>query len=470
MLTLGIIITIITGFLIIKSYDTKNELHITEVIGLTFPIGLLIEVSIMTLLDYLRLPLTTTLILSGNLLIILALLFFLKKRGVNLSFDMDWREVKSSILSKNLVWFALLIMIGYLEYMNFAKCLYFPTFDNDSLVAFDTIGYLFAKEHTISGISFFNANYNFEVSGAGSYVAYTPLTQVAYAFVYLFGATTSKLIPALLFASFLFALYGVLQREIKATGAMLVTLFVLLTPEMIAFSSMSGVNVIHAIYASIGTIYAIKWILKGRNERDVNFWGSALLLSANLLTRSEGIIFIGASGLFMLLMVVIKTKGWKNFIIWCLITMIPFILWEIHRSVTGMTTENFIIKELFYDAEKLSSITNGFKFLFVTEAYYGWTFTVLLISCIITLFFIRRDKKVWIGWSIFVILIVGYALALYQVDYLWDSIQNVLNYSAKRFFFSFVPLAWYIAATNYPIAKIFEQIDNRLSFKRNKVI
>lgn len=469
MLTLGIIITIITGFLIIKSYDTKNELHLAEVIGLTFPIGLLIEVSIMLLLDYLNLPLTTTLILSGNLLIILALLFFLKKRGVDLSFNIDWSVVKSSILSKNLVWVALLIIIVYLEYLNFAKCLYFPTFDNDSLVAFDTIGYLFAQEHSISDISFFDGNYNFEAKGAGSYIAYTPLTQVAYAFVYLFGASTSKLIPALLFASFLFALYGVLQREIKATGAMLITLLVLLTPEMISFSSMSGVNVIHAIYASIGMIYAIKWILRGNNERDVNFWGSALLLSANLMTRSEGIIFIGASGLFMLL-IVIRTKGWKNFIIWCAITLTPFILWEIHRSVSGMTTDNFIIKKLFYDAEKFNSIASGFKFLFTTEEYYGWTFTALLISCIITLFFIRKDKMVWIKWSMFVIVVVGYALALYQVDYLWDSIQNVLNYSAKRFLFSFVPLAWYIAATNYPIAKTFEIIDNRLSFNRNKIV
>ena len=41
-----------------------------------------------------------------------------------------------------------------------------------------------------------------------------------------------------------------------------------------------------------------------------------------------------------------------------------------------------------------------------------------------------------------------YMIALYQIDYKWDSIQNVLAYSAKRFLFCFVPMAWFYAMSN----------------------
>ena len=39
--------------------------------------------------------------------------------------------------------------------------------------------------------------------------------------------------------------------------------------------------------------------------------------------------------------------------------------------------------------------------------------------------------------------IILYYIILYQVDYKWDSINNVLAYSAKRFMFCYVPIAWY---------------------------
>ena len=32
-----------------------------------------------------------------------------------------------------------------------------------------------------------------------------------------------------------------------------------------------------------------------------------------------------------------------------------------------------------------------------------------------------------------------YFLVLYHIDYRWDSIDNVLSYSAKRFMFCYVP-------------------------------
>ncbi len=470
MLTIAILLTLFVGFLIVKSYDTTHQLHPTEVVGLAFPFGLFVEVSIILLIDYLRLPIYTWTVLLVNLPLVGWLQYRVRGRIGVLTLPLLWKRVVLSLRTKNLLWLALLLLVAYFEYLNFTKCLFYPSFDNDSLVGFDTIGYLIAQEHTIHALSFFDESYNLAIKSAGSYIAYTPLTQVAYSFVYLFGAATSKLVPALLYLSFLLLFYGTMQREIKATGAMLATLLMMITPEMLMFSSLSATNVIHAIYASIGVIYAIKWVLNGTNTRDAYFWSSALLLAANIMTRSEGIIFIGAAGLSMLL-VWVPARAWRNMFIWGGVTLLPFILWKIHQNLTGLNThESYVINHLFYDENKLQNITLGLKWLLSQARYFGWTFVLLPLSCLLSIPFLKRNPKMLIGWGMFLVVLVGYAFALYQVEYAWDSLENVLNHSAKRFIFCFVPLAWYIIATNHPIAWLLQKADSLLTFpqKRDK--
>ena len=47
----------------------------------------------------------------------------------------------------------------------------------------------------------------------------------------------------------------------------------------------------------------------------------------------------------------------------------------------------------------------------------------------------RKDNLALL--AMVVISLAFYVMVLYQIDYKWDSIQNVLAYSAKRFFFLF---------------------------------
>ncbi len=61
-----------------------------------------------------------------------------------------------------------------------------------------------------------------------------------------------------------------------------------------------------------------------------------------------------------------------------------------------------------------------------------------------------------------VISILGYYFVLYQIDYKWDCIYNVLAYSAKRFFFCFVPVAWYSIVTTYPVTSLFKWAEKTL--------
>ena len=71
--------------------------------------------------------------------------------------------------------------------------------------------------------------------------------------------------------------------------------------------------------------------------------------------------------------------------------------------------------------------------------------------------------------SLFAMIVVAailYMLALYHVDYKWDSIENVLSYSAKRFLFCFVPLVWFYGANTHNVKLLFMKIEDFLSFKK----
>lgn len=81
----------------------------------------------------------------------------------------------------------------------------------------------------------FQHDYMPSIHNAGSYITYAPMTQLSYAFVYLLGAETSKLIPAFIFLFFLITFYGVMKRISGHTCAAVATFLTMITPEMIAF-------------------------------------------------------------------------------------------------------------------------------------------------------------------------------------------------------------------------------------------
>jgi hypothetical protein len=59
-------------------------------------------------------------------------------------------------------------------------------------------------------------------------------------------------------------------------------------------------------------------------------------------------------------------------------------------------------------------------------------------------------------------------IMVYQIDYVWDSLENVMRYSYKRFLFAFVPLLWFYIAAGKNINLIFEKIDNFIWSPKNK--
>jgi hypothetical protein len=441
----------------------STKFSITEKTGLAFPIGMVMETIAMLVLDQIGIGFSPTSLLSVQFLILLTVaiptVFIRKKELINSLFI----SAKNSLTGINMVWLIFIGLIFYIECINFQKCIYMPPYDNDSLSSFETIGFVSAMEHTYKGISLFDKDYITGIHGPASVITYAPFIQLSYAYVYTLGAETSKIIPAMMYLSFLIAFYGVVQRSTSKTAAAIATFFVLITPEMMLFSSHSMTNVVHAAFASTSIIYSFLYIKLYEKKY---LYQAGVLSGANIWCRTEGIVFVIAAFAALLIFSVIR-KEYKSAFFFIIIASAPAIGWFIFMKLNNMYAEGIVITQLFWDAEKIKAILHGIGALFVNRTYYGWTFYAFLIMLVANIRHIFMKKERAIFPLIVLCALSCYVLFLYHVDYKWDSMQNVLLYSAKRFLFCFVPLAWYYIFTNDVAVFLFLKLDNLLSLQKN---
>jgi hypothetical protein len=453
MIIFGLILTFLLGVSIVLSLS--RQLKVVEITGLSFPLGIAIQTLLMVCLDWAGIRLTAGSVTIASLAVLVLFVTYLCFRRIELQ---TWVKEYLRWQNPKLNWGWLICICGLVAVviMNIAKTMYFPTFDTDSVRGFDLIGMAVGREGTIRNVSIFtDVNFLPIQKSAGSYMTYTPFTQLAYAYVYMFGTATSKIIPALMFISFVFAFYGVLSRFATHLISAIVTLLMIITPEMLAFSSMSGTNYNHAVFASLGIIYFIVWYYK---KIPSALWISASLLMANNWVRSEGIAFIGAACVILLFWC-IRQKQYGKLFIFGALCVFPFLFWNIFLRFNHLESENVFIFKLFYDDAKLSDMKREIWELFKSTTFYGITFIlflIILISNVISIFK-RKDHAV----TLLLILLswIFYNILFYQIDYVWDSLLNVLRYSYKRFLFSFVPLLWFYIAVNFNVKWLSERID-----------
>jgi hypothetical protein len=460
MLYTGIILASITGFLFINAISPKFTL--SEKVGLSFPTGLFFVTFIMLLLDAVNIPMTQNSILTGILIFsagLITLTVFKRKA----SFEALKKSFSFSFFGEiNAIWIFFVVLIVYIEYMNFQKCLFWPPYDRDSLAGFETIGYIISQEHTLKGLSIFDQGYVQYIHNAASYITYAPMVQLSYAFVYIFGAETSKIIPGLMYAFFLFSFYAVSKRVVKKTAAAVITFFVLLTPEMLSWSSLSMTNVIHAIFASLSIIYMAVW-LRERQKRDLFL--SAVLLAINSWCRTEGVVFIGAV-LCILFVDMLLKKNYKDFAFYTLIAVSVFIVWNVFMKLNALYADSIIIAKPFWNGEKMDTIWKYMMDLYKSTTYYGITFIVFTIGFFANLWFLIRKRDNLYLLSIILLAMLFYIIVLYQIDYVWDKMENVLVYSAKRFMFCFIPVIWYYIASNGTVIWVMDKAETFFSVKQ----
>ncbi|MBC8616762.1 glycosyltransferase family 39 protein [Parabacteroides faecis] len=456
-LYIGIILTFLSGFFFINCLSVSFSL--TEKIGLSFPLGLVLETIAMLVGDQLGVSFTIVNLLIIQCIILAGMIAFVI-RFRNTKAILKIAPFTQYVNGTNLIWFLFILLIVYIEYMNFSKCIYFPPFDRDSLAGFETIGYVAAQEQTYKGLSLFEGSYNPSVHAPGSYITYAPLVQLSYAYIYTLGANTSKLVPGLMYLSFLFAFYGAAQRATTKTGVVIATFFVLITPEMIAFSSLSMTNVIHAIYASLGIIYLVLWF----KDRDMKYlYLSGVLLGANIWCRTEGVVFIVAA-LFVLFLDALHRKHYYDLFICGLIMIIPALFWNSFMKINGLYAESIAITKLFWDPNKFNTIKQYMIMLYTNTVYYGWSFYLFALMVIANCWFIYKKRDNVVLLVMIAAASLCYMTILYQIDYKWDTIENVLSYSAKRFLFCFIPLVWFYSLTNYWAVSALTKLDQYISY------
>lgn len=422
-----------------------------EQIGFSFLVGMGLQTIGMALIDMAGVRLTVTGVMMTGIMeiIVLSVPLYRRKREIMARYARPFRFKAAGC---NLVWLFFLILIVYFELMNFAKCMYFPTFDRDSLAGFDTIGYVIAREHTLRGMSLFQQDYMPHIHDTGSYIMYAPMLQLSYAFVYILGAGTSKVIPALIYLFFLISFYGSMRRIINRTGAATGTFLMMITPEMIAFSSLSATNVVHAISASSGIIYLSLWF-KYREKKDL-YLGS-LLLALNVWIRTDGIVFIVAVWA-IIATDVIKRRSWTG--VWpVMLAVAPALLWAFFAKISNFYTESILIPHPYWDAGKAGVIATFIRSHLMNTQYYGWTFIVFLFSFLLNIPSLIKRKESGMILIMMLVSLALYMFVLYQIDYKWDSVQQVMAYSAKRFLFCFIPMAWFFSMANPCMERVLKK-------------
>ena len=467
MLTIGIILLYISGWLLIRA--VYRDASWMETVGFAFPIGLFVTTLLMWLADWMGLRLTPVLLLSLNVLMTVAGGWVCRHQ---LQRSLKEYRFHFTLNLNNLLWLLLLALVIYAEASNFLKTVYFPVYDRDSLAGFDTIGFIAAQEHTYRGMSIFDGDYMPQIHQAGSYISYMPMLQLSYAYVYIVGAATSKLVPALFFAGFMLGFYGLMRRVTCATASIVGVLGMLMTPEMLSFSSLSNTNVVHACLASAGLLYVCQWYQSHRFEQ---LMLGCLLLAANCWMRAEGIIFVATA------LVLVALRGYGQFrqlgrkgIEWKLLllplaALLPTLLFQVYAQVEGLTSESILITRPFWDAVKFGDMCSGAWFLSITSTYYGWTFHLFLLVVVLNFILFKKGKATLHVAGALLLAFVLYFVLLYHINYIWDTLDHVMNFSAKRFLFCYVPIAWYYIVSNGIVGQLFHQLESHINFRRTEV-
>ncbi|MDR1022733.1 MAG: hypothetical protein LBL94_05620 [Prevotellaceae bacterium] len=430
-------------------------MKIAEVLGLAFLVGIGIQTFLMVCMDWIGIRLTATSVLAASLLIIAGLGVTLYFRRAALK---EWLRYVSTFTYPKISWLWLLALlaIAVVAVMNVTKAMYFPTFDGDSVRCFNLIGKAVAYDGTIKNCGLYTDAGNYQdMRSPASTITYMPLAQLAYSYVYLLGAATSKIINALIFISFIPVLYGVMSRFSTHTLAATATFFTIITPEMLGFSSMSGVNFIHAVYASLGVMFFISWYYK---KIPSLLWIAVCILMLSSWARTEGIAFIGAVGCIFL-WYSIKAKQYKALALLAGCCLLPIIFWNVFLKLNDLDVARPLILKPYWDGEKADLIRREMWTLFKSRTFYGLTFVSFLIVLISNVWAICKKYDHAATLILIGLAWIFYTVLIYQVDYVWDSLENVMKYSYKRFLFSFVPLLWFYVASCHTVKWLFGKVD-----------
>jgi hypothetical protein len=433
-LSIFLIGVFLLGFIVLQSFFYAVSIY--EKIGLSFILGLGILIIYTIILTFFNIPINSFSVGCGLifLIILCSIPAYLKKKLIKIEIT-EIDKIKFTYS-----WFFFIGLTIYFLYGIAYKNLFWPLAEYDSMTGFDLQAKMIAQEGTMNTSIF---KYPSKSSYDISRFFYPPLSACAFAFVYLFDGDNSKIVILLLFISLLISFYGLLRKFVPDYFAILITFFLMVTPEMFSHASLGLTNLPNAIYTSLSIICLYLWT---RNNEKVYLIISLLLMVFTEFSRSDSIVFWGGAGLIFLLHF-LKTKEWKLPVLYLTIALIPFISWSLYvKWVIGADNSEFFIKTLFWDAEKFSMVFG--KCLTVVlgnSVYYGLTFYLFLVVLALSTVDVIQEKHplaiyILVAWFV-------YTLLFYQMDYNFaGNMDSYINASYKRGMFNFVPLCWFFIA------------------------
>ncbi len=449
MILLGLGIVYLLGFTVLVLFikeDLEKKLTRSEVLGLSFLFGIGFQTVFMFLFDLAHIPITGFSLAAISLIFIVVIIWKNRKLIKTLPHYFLPKQ-KPDIKRINYTWLMIFLAICFLIFSSIAKNLFWPTTSYDSVAGYDLMGKVIATEGKIH-VSLFDLNL------VGRRGIYPPLVEGSFAFAYLWGISSSKIIISLFYISLILIFYPLLRKYVDEVNAVFFCLILIVTPEMFAHSSLSLSNLPSAVYAGLGLIYLFVWF--GKREKHL-FYIASILLALNLWARNDGIVF-NFAGLLLLIYDSIRSKRWNEPILFFLITFSPFICWTIYlKLIIGISQDRFV-DHLFWDSGRIKTIFLWVKSLLSNTNLYGLTFYLFFLAIFLNIKNVLKDKQ-----RLLILIFLSflfYCMIYYQFDDLkQDPLNAMMSTSFKRAMFYFVPLVLFYCSTNKMSQRIFSKID-----------
>ncbi len=462
MLTLGIILCYLSGGAVLLAISRKYSF--AEFLGYSFLAGIGFETFFLFLLDVVNVQ------YSQNILIGINILFIVTVCGVNFKNLMKlkdgWKLPSFSLQQINLAALLIFFIGAYLLYAITVKNLFWPPTEHDTISSFDKLGRIMALEGKLK-ISLFD----YHLEGAGG--VYPPLFHGSFAYVYIFGAETSKITTTLFFVSLLSSFYGALRNYTDSTVASFLTFLLMITPELFSHAALSLGNMPTTAYVSAGGLATITWLEK---REDKYFWLGAMFMALVVWIRSDTIVFTAAA-LFIVGLDFLKTKDWRRTLIYGAVSVAPFVIWAVYLKLKiGTSTSGKFDFGMGYNTERFDLVWGYMKaFLFGGQKgaidggqLYGIVFILFFLVLLINVVLIYKNGiKAFLNdnRNALLFLFVSfffYSLLFYFIDVKIQRapIASLMESSFKRGMFCFIPIVLFYVANSHASTWLFCKIEN----------
>ncbi len=461
MLLAGLSLLLLAGFSLV--WRISRNFGIWEDIGYSMLSGVGLSTFLMFFYDVFGIPITAFSLSLG--LVCVTIVCFASVSRMAEAWSQWIKKINIKASDVQLPALLLMLLLAWLVYIISVKCLFWPPAEHDTIGSFDKLGRVIAMEGKLK-VSLFD----YHVEGAGG--VYPPLLHGSYAYVYLFGAETSKLMNTWFYLALITSFFGISLRLCNQSLAALLTLVFALTPELYAHAALTLGNMPAAAYTAIAVMALGAW---REGERAEYLFLSALMMGMTLWIRGDTIIFLPAA-MILLLPVIVKGRFFSRIVLAVFLMILPFILWNLYLKFKLQTGQGGRFSfDQGYQAEKLSLMFGYLKAMLFGGTYgkidggqlYGITFYVFYLSLFAS-FLLLLFKRVKFSLSTltataaFMISLAAYFAVFYFIDERKQAapIDSLMSSSFKRGLFGFLPLALF-AAMQLPAGQMLSHFLDR---------